>query len=116
MSEANLKKDTEKYFRIQVFKDHGVGSPDHFSRHAKQNGNEMKQVMNHNKDNGLLNMIRRTDTMIFTLLWHCEQKSVRNVPISREKTSLFHNLCSQIILFSTFLIIFAHRTPNAGQK
>jgi hypothetical protein len=25
----------------------------------------MKQVMNHNKDNGLLNMIRRTDTMIF---------------------------------------------------
>ena len=24
----------------------------------------MKQVMNHNKDNGLLNMIRRTDTMI----------------------------------------------------
>ena len=46
-------------------KDHGVGSPDHFSRHAKQNGNEMKQVMNHNKDNGLLNMIRRTDTMIF---------------------------------------------------
>ena len=43
--------------------DHGVGSPDHFS-HAKQNGNEMKQVMNHNKDNGLLNMIRRTDTMI----------------------------------------------------
>ena len=45
-------------------KDHGVGSPDHFSRHAKQNGNEMKQVMNHNKDNGLLNMIRRTDTMI----------------------------------------------------
>ena len=47
--------------------DHGVGSPDHFSRHAKQNGNEMKQVMNHNKDNGLLNMIRRTDTMIFTV-------------------------------------------------
>ena len=47
-------------------RDHGVGSPDHFSRHAKQNGNEMKQVMNHNKDNGLLNMIRRTDTMIFT--------------------------------------------------
>ena len=42
--------------------DHGVGSPDHL--HAKQNGNEMKQVMNHNKDNGLLNMIRRTDTMI----------------------------------------------------
>ena len=27
----------------------------------------MKQVMNHNKDNGLLNMIRRTDTMIFTV-------------------------------------------------
>ena len=26
----------------------------------------MKQVVNHNKDNGLLNMIRRTDTMIFT--------------------------------------------------
>ena len=25
---------------------------------------QMKQVMNHNKDNGLLNMIRRTDTMI----------------------------------------------------
>ena len=39
-------------------KDHGVGSPDHFSRHAKQNGNEMKQVMNHNKDNGLLNITR----------------------------------------------------------
>ena len=25
---------------------------------------QMKQVMNHNKDYGLLNMIRRTDTMI----------------------------------------------------
>jgi hypothetical protein len=28
----------------------------------------MKQVMNHNKDNGLLNMIRRTDTMIFDFI------------------------------------------------
>ena len=27
----------------------------------------LKQVMNHNKDNGLLNMIRRTDTMIFKI-------------------------------------------------
>ena len=26
----------------------------------------MKQVMNYNKDNGLLNMIRRTDPMINT--------------------------------------------------
>jgi hypothetical protein len=49
-----------------------VGSPDHFSRHAKQNGNEMKQVMNHNKDNGLLNMIRRTDTMISECQALCE--------------------------------------------
>ena len=42
-----------------------VIDPDEGISHAKQNGNEMKQVMNHNKDNGLLNMIRRTDTMIY---------------------------------------------------
>ena len=29
----------------------------------------MKQVMNHNKDNGLLNLIRRTDTMISHALY-----------------------------------------------
>ena len=28
----------------------------------------MKQVMNYNKDNGLLNMIRRTDPMIIKFL------------------------------------------------
>ena len=31
----------------------------------------------------------------YTLLWHCKQKSVRNVPISREKTSLFDYICAQ---------------------
>ena len=51
---------------------------------------------------------RRTDPL--------NQKSVRNVPISREKTTLFLNLCSGIIITSLFLIIFAHRTPNAGQE
>ena len=35
---------------------------------------------------------------------------------SKEKIVLFLNLCSQIILFSTFLIIFAHRTLNVGQE
>ena len=41
----------------------------------------MKQVMNHNKDNGLLNMIRRTDTMIskvkrgYAKLWQRFRKS-----------------------------------------
>ena len=32
----------------------------------------MKQVMNYNKDNGLLNMIRRTDPMIVVChsSWH----------------------------------------------
>ena len=51
-----------------------------------------------------------------TLLWHCEQKSLQNIAISREKGTLFLNLCSQIILFSIFLIIFAHRTLNVGQE
>ena len=31
----------------------------------------MKQVMNYNKDNGLLNMIRRTDPMINTMINIC---------------------------------------------
>jgi len=30
----------------------------------------------------------------YTLLWHCKQKSVQNIPISREKATLFLNLCS----------------------
>ena len=51
-----------------------------------------------------------------TLLWHCEQKSLQNIAISREKGTLFLNLCSQIILFSIILIIFAHRTLNVGQE
>ena len=41
----------------------------------------MKQVMNHNKDNGLLNMIRRTDTMIFI--------SLRIITISAKTASCF---------------------------
>ena len=52
----------------------------------------------------------------YTLLWHCKQKSMRNIAIPREKIALFLNLYSQIILFSTFLIIFAHRTLNIGQE
>ena len=69
------------------FWDHGVGSPDHFSRHAKQNGNEMKQVMNHNKDNGLLNMIRRTDTMI---LEYRSQNGLMGMPIESVSRVLGH--------------------------
>ena len=51
-----------------------------------------------------------------TSLWNCKLKLMRNDAISREKTTLFLNLCSGIIITSIFLIIFAHRTPNAGQK
>ena len=32
------------------------------------------------------------------------------------KYHTFLNFCSQIILFSIFLIIFAHRTLNVGQE
>ena len=35
---------------------------------------------------------------------------------SKGKIALFLNLCSQIILFSIILIIFAHRTLNDGQE
>ena len=52
----------------------------------------------------------------YTLLWHCEQKSLRNTAIPREKIVLFLKLCSQIILFSIILIIFAHRTLNVRQE
>jgi hypothetical protein len=31
----------------------------------------MKQVMNYHKDNGLLNMIRRTDPMIMVFFFVC---------------------------------------------
>ena len=51
-----------------------------------------------------------------TSLWNCKLKLMRNDAISREKTTLFLNLCSGIIITSLFLIIFAHRTPNAGQE
>ena len=35
---------------------------------------------------------------------------------SKGKIALFLNLCSQIILFSIILIIFAHRMLNVGQE
>ena len=35
---------------------------------------------------------------------------------SKGKIALFLNLCSQIILFSIILIIFAHRTLNVRQE
>ena len=35
---------------------------------------------------------------------------------SKGKIALFLNLCSQIILFSIILIIFAHRTLNVWQE
>ena len=40
---------------------------------------------------------------------------MQNIAISREKTTLFLNLCSRIIVYTIFLIIFAHSTLNVGQ-
>ena len=43
----------------------------------------------------------------YTLLWHCNQKSLLNDAISRENTTLFLNLCSQFFYYSIILFIFA---------
>ena len=40
------------------------GSPDHFQDRQSKMEMQTKQVTNHNKDNGLLNMIKRTAPMI----------------------------------------------------
>jgi hypothetical protein len=39
-------------------------------------------------------------------------KSMRNIVISREKSHLFLNLCSRIIISLIFLIIFANKMLN----
>jgi len=36
--------------------------------------------------------------------------------ISREKTTLFLNICSRIVVSSIIFIIFAHGTPDVGQE
>ena len=41
----------------------------------------MKQVMNYNKDNGLLNMIRRTDPMIVKMITEPSPGQMRMRPI-----------------------------------
>ena len=77
---------------------------------------ELEEALTSDVTNLLLESNQGDRVLGYTLLWHCKQKSMRNIAIPREKIALFLNLYSQIILFSTFLIIFAHRTLNIGQE
>jgi len=45
----------------------------------------MKQVMNYNKDNGLLNMIRRTDPMIVKMITEPSPGQCEEVPAGTER-------------------------------
>ena len=61
----------------------------------------MKQVMNHNKDNGLLNMIRRTDTMILS------HGARHGVTPGRNVFEFFFQKGSNNLVLSEILPIFA---------
>ena len=66
--------------------DHGVGSTDHLLRSwgrfywslIKANNMRIKTVMNHNQNDGLLKMIRRTEPVIYrmnsTSSWHTKRR------------------------------------------
>ena len=68
----------------------------------------MSTELAHQKaDKHLCVALRYKVRISYTLLWHCNQKSLLNDAISRENTTLFLNLCSQFFYYSIILFIFA---------
>ena len=57
-------QDAENSRIAAIAKNRRDGSPDHFQDRQSKMEMQTKQVTNHNKDNGLLNMIKRTAPMI----------------------------------------------------